>query len=417
MAWVKNGTPLTLTGTADDMDITDLSGSIFNQFLIYKTVTGGAGQVEVTYNNDGTSSYAQRRSADGGTDTTNVSQTNMRLDLTGDKDGFIVGYVIGKSTEEKLGIYFMMTPNASGAGTTPSRFEIVNKWSDTSNTIDRIDSHNSGAGSYNTDSNISALGSDLTPGASIPFAANVQSGSRAEITDTRKMYHYVDPITFEDDFTSYADQAAADAVWVPNTTNIDVNVSTDVLDINNVGTLTSNISCVCDLGTISDTKWVLRYKVNWSTLSVGERWAQTFVGLSDKNGTVAWDGSQDSISVLYNRWGLFKQQNSVGASMQDNLLGSDMTDMSASTDYYVETIRDGTSVSYTVYSDSDYSVTVSGISGTVTLTGDPTGLRYFVIRNDTTSGTGTTAGIIDDVKLYSGVTTVPAGNVWKEEGT
>ena len=204
MAWGKSGTPLTLTGTADDMDITDLSGSIFNQFLIYKTVTGGAGQVEVTYNNDGTSSYAQRRSADGGTDTTNVSQTNMRLDLTGDKDGFIVGYVIGKSTEEKLGIYFMMTPNASGAGTTPSRFEIVNKWSDTSNTIDRIDSHNSGAGSYNTGSNLSALGSDLTPAAaadSFSTLSNAQVGSRAEITDTRKMYHR-DDIDFKEEGTT-----------------------------------------------------------------------------------------------------------------------------------------------------------------------------------------------------------------------
>ena len=216
-------------------------------------------------------------------------------------------------------------------------------------------------------------------------------------------------VTFEDDF-NYATQALADAVWVPNTTNIDVNVSTDVLDINNVGTLTSNISCVCDLGTISDTKWVLRYKVNWSTLSVGERWSQTFVGLSDKNGTVAWDGSQDSISVLYNRWGLFKQMNSVSASMQDWLLGSDMTDMSTATDYYVETIRDGTSVTYTAYSDSDYSVPVSGISGTVTLNGNPTGLQYFVIRNDTTSGTGTTAGIIDDFEFYNGVTSVESAS-------
>jgi hypothetical protein len=418
MVWAKAGSD-TLSSAGDTLTVSGMTASKFNIFLEHEIATGNIDNPKWTFNNNTNSVYADRVQTNGAADATSTNQTGVIVNLGNAAwDRFTVGYVCSISGEEKLLIFASVTGKAAGAGTAPGRNEQVAKFVPSPDaSITRVDVTNGGSGDFDTSSNISALGSDVTPAAAVPFAENAQVGSRAEITDTRKIYHYEDPVTFEDDFTSYADQTAADAVWVPNTTDIDVNVSTDVLDINNVGTNTTNISCVCDLGTISDTKWVLRYKVNWSTLSVGERYAQTFVGLSDKDGTVAWDGSQDSISVLYNRWGLFKQQNSVAASMQDWLLGSDMTDMSVSTDYYVETIRDGTSVSYTAYSDSDYSVPVSGISGTVTLNGNPTGLQYFVIRNDTTSGTGTTAGIIDDVSFYNGLTSVPTGNVWSEEGT
>ena len=50
---------------------------------------------------------------------------------------------------------------------------------------------------YATDSNLSALGSDITPASAIPFPTNVQVGSRAEITDTRKIY-YRDDLDFKE---------------------------------------------------------------------------------------------------------------------------------------------------------------------------------------------------------------------------
>jgi hypothetical protein len=37
MAWGKNGTPLTLGSALDDMDITDLTATKFNQFLWYNS--------------------------------------------------------------------------------------------------------------------------------------------------------------------------------------------------------------------------------------------------------------------------------------------------------------------------------------------------------------------------------------------
>ena len=58
--------------------------------------------------------------------------------------------------------------------------------------ITRLDLNNQGAGSYDTGSNFTALGSDLTPVAGSSFPTNVQVGSRAEITDSRKMYYRMD---------------------------------------------------------------------------------------------------------------------------------------------------------------------------------------------------------------------------------
>ena len=40
MAWGKNGTPLTLGSALDDLDITDLSGLKFNQFLTHIPASG-----------------------------------------------------------------------------------------------------------------------------------------------------------------------------------------------------------------------------------------------------------------------------------------------------------------------------------------------------------------------------------------
>ena len=48
MAWAKNGTPNTLTGGADDCDITDLTANKFNIILVHKLQTGGTGQIAQT---------------------------------------------------------------------------------------------------------------------------------------------------------------------------------------------------------------------------------------------------------------------------------------------------------------------------------------------------------------------------------
>jgi len=159
MAWSKNGTPVTLGSAADDMDITDLGGKIFNQILIHK-ITSGTSQVEMTLNNDATSVYARRFSLEGGADSTGTSLSNLRMDQSGALDSFINCFVCSISSEEKLLIFWNISPNTAGSGNAPERMELVAKWVDTTNTLDRVDCNNSAGGSYDTDSNISMLGTD-----------------------------------------------------------------------------------------------------------------------------------------------------------------------------------------------------------------------------------------------------------------
>jgi hypothetical protein len=108
-------------------------------------------------------------------------------------DYFNVNYICSITGEEKL-LIAQFTSNNGEGNTAPNRNEHVAKFVPNPDApITRIDFTNtSGSGSYDTGSNLSALGSgdNITPAAAIPFPTNVQVGSRAEITDTRKMYNY-----------------------------------------------------------------------------------------------------------------------------------------------------------------------------------------------------------------------------------
>lgn len=163
MAWAKNGTPDTLTSGGLEMSIADLSGLKFNMFLTasYNASASSAGTFNINNITSGTP-YAERYSANGGTDGTETSQNKLlyAYNGTGDDNHFQITSGIGLAGEEKLFISFIVTDAGStGAGTAPSRLEQVAKWADTSNTIDRVDIDSS-SGNFDTDSNLSAIGTD-----------------------------------------------------------------------------------------------------------------------------------------------------------------------------------------------------------------------------------------------------------------
>lgn len=162
MAWVKNRTPITLGSALDDMDITDLTALKFNQFLIHTLDTGGAIDVDVTLDNNGATDYADRTNSNGGTDGTTTSATQMVWGASGTENKFIVSYGINIDSEEKLFIGFEVQQSTDGAATAPDRIEFVSKTDVTTNTgqFTRIDCNNGQAGSYDTSSNLSALGTD-----------------------------------------------------------------------------------------------------------------------------------------------------------------------------------------------------------------------------------------------------------------
>jgi len=158
MAWAKLGTT-TLTSTGDDLDITSMTG---NKFLcvMCQPIPSGDARPKITLNNDGGSNYARRRSEDGGSDTTDVSQTLIPFDRSPTDLVFAISYMANISTEEKLVITFLTTNNTNGAGNIPKRGEIYWKWVNTSDSITRIDLNNTDTGDFAIDSNISALGTD-----------------------------------------------------------------------------------------------------------------------------------------------------------------------------------------------------------------------------------------------------------------
>ena len=161
MAWAKNGTPDTLGSAGDTNEITDLAGVKFNTFLQHRIATGGNVVSKMRFNSVSTGTpYTSRENADGGTDTTDVSSNNIYTGSVDNVNGFLMGYFIGIATEEKLIMTWLVRNTTAGAATAPNRQETVGKWAETSSTITALNLFNDQAGSYDTSTNLSALGTD-----------------------------------------------------------------------------------------------------------------------------------------------------------------------------------------------------------------------------------------------------------------
>ncbi len=162
MAWAKLGSD-TLTAPATSLDIVSFTSSKFNQFLFHAVGDtagsalwefGGSGSVD-TGNN-----YANRQNQNGGTDGTGTSRSSIWAYKAGtDDDRFIIWYGCNISGEEKLFIGNSVTFNGAGAGVAPERCEAVGKWSNTSVQYDTVKAY-SHSGNMDTDSNLTALGTD-----------------------------------------------------------------------------------------------------------------------------------------------------------------------------------------------------------------------------------------------------------------
>ena len=410
MAWGKNGTPDTSTGTVDVLTISDMTANNFGVILSHVINTGTI-SANFTADNITTSTYAWRVNRNGGaSDDLGASQTSWATG--GDAaDSFHVYYFCNISGQEKLMLGNKVDGSTAGAGTAPERREQYGKSTQTAQ-FTRIDNTNVGAGSYLIDSNLSALGSDLTPSAAVPFAENAQVGSRAEITDTRKMYHFVagNTPTYETDFTTNTGWVEADSG------KIGVDTSTERLDFNILRD-GSNDKAYYDLGSaLSDTAWVMRFKCTMT--------AQNYTSSSNKIGSFGMSSVTGSATTTQDFLGLYKASNGDNASVvvDGSILGpstgSSLGRPAAGTIRYHEMKRtSATSWTNSIYSTSDYSGTPDA-THTLTIASSIIGLRYFNITNWIgTGGVGNVAGYIDDVTIYDGVTSVQVGNAWSEEGT
>lgn len=177
----------TLASTGDDIDITNMTASKSNQMLFH-AISSGQVNSGGTFNNDGGSVYAYRGADNGGTDYTAASTNGFYFDYSyNNSTAFSVAYIISISGQEKLCISFEINAGTSGAGNAPNRRLWVSKYvPSTDADITRIDMNNAGSGDYAVGSNLSALGSDLTPATAQDVT--VTDGSIFYETDTNKEY-------------------------------------------------------------------------------------------------------------------------------------------------------------------------------------------------------------------------------------
>ena len=124
-----------------------------------------------------------------------------------------------------------------------------------------------------------------------------KDGSRFEETDTKKMYHYNDPLTFEDD--TFSSNWTSTGSKVVTGTNV---IDWDGIQNGSVNGISKDLQDSDALGSgnnASDTSWVLRATYTLSNLtSPSSASNQLFIGLSDQNHSTSGTSNQDGI-VFY----------------------------------------------------------------------------------------------------------------------
>ncbi len=124
--------------------------------------TDPSGDSEMTFNSDTGSNYARRISANGGTDSTVINDTDHTNIMTGgtnDLETFTNLFIINNKSQEKLAIGHTIHHTTAGAGTAPFRVENVSKWANTTEQITKIRVEDTGTG-FDTGTRIIVWGHD-----------------------------------------------------------------------------------------------------------------------------------------------------------------------------------------------------------------------------------------------------------------
>jgi len=160
MVWAKNGSPVTLTGTASTASISDMTSTVFNVIMVHY-INSGEIATGFRVSGDSASNYAFRTSKDGAADGARANEGSMNTMLEDNHSYpvFAVHYLVDISGEEKLVIANAVRQNTAGASNMPTRQETVAKHATTA-VITSFDIYEAGSGDFAADTNISALGTD-----------------------------------------------------------------------------------------------------------------------------------------------------------------------------------------------------------------------------------------------------------------
>ena len=192
--WVELGRT-TLGSAGDSIDVTSLADKRYYMVLDYSLASSTIDSY-TQINGDTGSNYSQRRSIDGGTDTTNTSLTYQDAVFSSGVavPHFGVRYIANYASKEKLTIGHYVRQNTAGAANAPNRTEIVSKWANTSNAINRINTQNSSGGSFATGSEVVVLGWDPADSHTNNFweeLASATGTSCASMSFTAKKYLWI----------------------------------------------------------------------------------------------------------------------------------------------------------------------------------------------------------------------------------
>lgn len=179
------GKGILTSGAGDNIDSGTITANKFNQILSHEIASGNT-TAQFTFNGSTGNEYASRWSNNGGSENVYATQSSFDGYLSSSTAFDIFNLIFNSSIvgEEKLSIMFTIDSGGSGAGNAPLRAELVSKYvpSSLSTTITKIECDNTGSGSFDTNSNLTVIGSD---GVS---SLGVQDGAVYYETDTNKEY-------------------------------------------------------------------------------------------------------------------------------------------------------------------------------------------------------------------------------------
>jgi len=233
----------TLGSAATTIDVTGLADKRYYMLLTDLEIDTTVGNEETLRTGNGSfdtsNNYAYRRNINGGTDTTTTTTSfiggNNATGMAVGDNMLQVTYGANVSGKEKLIIHNGVMRSGSGAGNSPDRFEVVGKWVNTSNPLDRF-RIGFGNNTYTTGSELVVLGWDPADTHTTNFweelASVNASGSSTNLssgTISAKKYLWIQcylknttshtsDMTFNNDTTTYAyrnsDNGAADGTSV-----------------------------------------------------------------------------------------------------------------------------------------------------------------------------------------------------------
>ena len=403
MVWRRLATKEYGSSSGDVIQTDTFTAKETTQVLYYGEANGGTNSPKSFLNGADTdnnyySTYALLQET---TEAESANADNLNDGSSADNDdAFKMGYLCDVSGEEKLYIGYSHAGHnnngnvgshvgkvTTGIGTTITKY---GQWDDVN------------GNDFQTWSNLIVVGGDIESESTANSAVSplndltgVRINSIFTQTDDVPAYYWyqtLDGVTAW--FPTFQDSMTDSSVWQPVGSNITI---TDGV-INASGMVTESDNRIyCDIGKTLSTKFVVDFDHYADTASNGAYW-QMFA-LTD---TTAVPRTDDDILALVDmgNWTTYLRYSNEGSETNVGSIGN----LTTGKWQYVRFVRDGTTGTLTVYSDSARTTQVLNVSGTIPAT--VTGLRYFQSGRIASGNAGTATYKIKDLKIYDGVTSV-----------